>query len=127
MQEIGKEAVGMLQACNRVVGQHQRLPSGHGSQRAMLDLLDLHSKVMEGGTNDNLKAAVNQLKAGFLQQLKVEHDKDLQKWEAELVKHKNCYVTRKSTFECIGIVATKVSLENAAMDKHKQCRKTETS
>ena len=56
----------------------------------MLDLLDLHSEVMESGMGENLKPAVKQLQANFLQQLKVEHDKDVQKWEAELVKHKNC-------------------------------------
>ena len=40
-QEMNKEAVGMLQAGKLPVRQLQKLPSGQGSHRAMLELLNL--------------------------------------------------------------------------------------
>ena len=54
------EAVGMLQAGT----PRQRLRSDAGSPKALLDLLELHSKVTEGGMDGGaeLKAAVQQLR-----------------------------------------------------------------
>ena len=64
LQANGSEAVGMLQAGNREVNPHQRFRSDAKSPKALLDFLDLHSKVveccMDGGAE--LKAAVEQLR-----------------------------------------------------------------
>ena len=67
----------------------QRLQSNAGSSQAMLDLLELHSKVNAGGMDGGaeLKAAVEQFKTEFLKQLKVEHDRDVLNCGTEIGKH----------------------------------------
>ena len=117
---MGKEAVGMLQAGKLPVRQLQKLPSGQGSHRTMLDLLNLHAKVMESGMGENLQKAVEQLRMDFLKQLKVEHDTDVKKWEDQIANHKNCYITCKSKFDVGGIVAAKASFVETARAKHQQ-------
>ena len=105
MQEIGKEAVGMLQAG----APRQRLRSDARSPTALLDLMAMHSKVVEGGMDGGaeLRAVVEQLKTELLKQLKVEHDRDVLNWERNLANTANVSPIATPNFRLVALWPTR--------------------